>query len=293
MDSEGIKELCCYCCVPPSPEKPVTVTMDMYQPVVPSEKGFQYPQDHTEEHGHASNVSPDDVIDTQPSSRSVLPSSEQRPTRLAMRTVQKHDVTSGGPWRQPQGTISPRPTGKAGTPTSIASLISTPGSTPSIEPTPTGPTPISATPTGQEFNPYHMHAATLEFNLYFDTHRQSLCVQIHRGLYFPLKKGTTSVNSYIKAFLQPSKNQVLNTRQINNSRSPSFDHLLEFSNLSLEELKEETLVLAVHYCDNDGNDKYLSSCFTELKDMNLLESNQMAKRIDEGKALLQVSSSYM
>lgn len=259
------------------PEKPVAVTMDVYQPVVPSGKGFHYPQDQTEQHGHASDVFPDDVIDTQPSSGSVLPSTEQRPTSLVTRLV------SSAPQRQPQGMTRPRPKVEAGAPTTPSVL--TPGSTPSTEPTPTAPTP---TPTGLAFAPYH--AAMLEFNLYFDTHRKSLCVQIHRGLYFPLKKGMKTVNSYIKAFLRPSQKQVLKTRHINNSQSPAFDNLLEFSSLSLEELKEETLVLKVYYCDRDGNDKYLSSCFTKLRDMNLLESNQLAKRIDEGKALLQVSS---
>lgn len=131
--------------------------------------------------------------------------------------------------------------------------------------------------------------ATLEFNLYYDTHRESLCVHIHRGLYFPKKKGMQYVNSYVMAILMPSKMQTLRTNVILNSGSPAFDQFLEFSGLSLEEYKEQTLVLQVFYCDADERqDRYVSSCFTKLQDMNLTTSNHLTKRIDEGKDIIKV-----
>lgn len=91
------------------------------------------------------------------------------------------------------------------------------------------------------------------------------------------------------AVLAPSMMQTLKTRLISNSRSPAFDQLLEFSGLSLMEYKEQTLVLQVFYRDSADRDRYVSSCFTKLQDINLMESNQLTKRIDEGKDILEVS----
>lgn len=127
--------------------------------------------------------------------------------------------------------------------------------------------------------------AVLEFNLYHDAFRESLNVHIHRALYLPPRRGLRSIDSFIQAHLEPSKKQNLRTRVIVNSRSPAFDQLLEFSDLSLDEFREQTLVLQVYYRD-EVKDRFISSCYTKLADLDLNTNNQIIKQIDEGLELV-------
>lgn len=259
---------CCDCCQPRNLDKEDILTIEAYQPVVPTEVVFDYPQRHSVEPLGNSPPTGKGVVSSQPTSRGPLPPSHgpsHEPSH-----VHESSTWEGEAAEQPL--LSEHDRSANTTPASTP--ISIPTSTPVSAPSPiTGP---SMTPLP---GPSVSHG-TLEFNLYFDARTQSLCVHIHRGLYFPLKKGAKSVNSYVKAILFPSKKS-LSTRIIWNSRSPTFDQLLAFSGPSLMEYKEQELILHVLYREDGGKDRHAACCFTKLSEIDLTESNQLTERINE------------
>ena len=271
---------CCSCQCrdsAPSSEDKASLTIEAYQPVVPSKKRFGYPQHDLEIVSISKDVSLFPVVTSQPTSRSGSPDALRQNNG-----VTGEQQNPPNPKKHPYPFSLPMskrgPSGRS--PLSSPATSVTPA-TPSLAKPASAPSLTSASTT--QYN------ATLEFNLYYDSHRESLCVHVHRGLYFPPKKGLEVINSYVMAVLTPSMMQTLKTRVILNSRSPAFDQVLEFSGLSLAEYREQTLVLQVFHRDSDDIDSYVSSCFTKLQEINLTESNQLTKRIDEGKDILKVS----
>lgn len=276
-----------------SSEETELLTIEAYQPVIPSKKGFGYPQQSFEQSFELTSPSKEaslfPVVTSQPTgrSRSVdfamlkygVPGLE--PQKLAPLVTKKNPYSRGARTPSPvlgalSGARTPSPIATSLTPSPISTSL-----------TPATPSLIPAS--SSMFAPTTPHLdAALEFNLYYDSHRESLCVHIHRGLYFTKKEGMNSVNSFVMAVLTPATMQTLRTKVILDSGFPAFDQVLEFSGLSLMEYKEQTLVLQVVYCDADSLDRYVSSCFTKLQDFNLTTSNQLTKRIDEGKDVIKV-----
>lgn len=260
------------------------MTIEAYEPVIPAKKKFGYPQlqDEVRPLGMREKAASDDErrISTQPKhvnydELAPIPISRSRSIDTSINKKLKGSMglrSSSIVEGLKPGSRIPKP----------LKTFSVAKGDPSVSVT------SPKTPKKLIIAPHH---ATLQFNLYYDTHRASLNVHIHQGLYFPQKKSVKSTDSYIKAILLPSRKQTLRTRIIINSRSPAFDEILEFSGPTLEELNGQTLVLQLFYRSHLG-DKYISSCFTKLRYINLLESNHLTKRIDEGMGLLEVSSRY-
>ena len=289
---------CCSCCLPKYEKEEMTI--EAYEPVIPEQKKFGYPQlgEEVQSSSKKEKASSDDerLVLQQPRVQEV------KETDLStMMIPRSHSVGEAysakqfqerGRHHQKAPPFLPRSTSIATDEckpsrlprqapiNAAAAFVRRSDPTVSI----TSPkTPM--TPKKKLMLPTH---ATLQFNLYYDSHRGSLTVHVHQGLYFPQKKTIKSIDSYIKAILLPSRKQTLRTKVVYNSRSPAFDEILEFSGLSMEELGSQTLVLQLYY-QCDAGDRYISSCFTKLRYINLLESNHITKRIDEGMGLLAVS----
>ena len=223
-------------CNLPGEEKPITI--EAYQPPVPKDKQFLYPQ---HKHGSSAGKIPvGHVVTSQP-----------------LRSKQTHSQS---------GTCSDEHLVTRQSSEEIKSVTSS--SVPLL-------TLETTTATHKD--------ATLEFNIYYDTFRESLSVHIHRGLYFP-PNGSNGVNSFIKAMLLPLKKQVFNTKVVSNSQSPAYDQMLEFSGLSLQELEEQSLVLQVYYCESEVNVSLMFNCITELRDINLMRNNELTKKLGTGPA---------
>lgn len=124
--------------------------------------------------------------------------------------------------------------------------------------------------------------AILEFSLYYDVSKQSLVVHMLRGLYLPQRRGLKSINSFIQAKLVPSESQVLKTRVVSNSRSPAYDQLLEFGELTYDQFEQQTLVLEVFYRESEMSNRHVSTCYTQLGDLNLNTDNHITKAINQG-----------
>lgn len=242
---------CCSCCCFDFSDNVKKETIEMYQPVVPKGRSFTFPQ----------------IVEPRPSDQVIQPAS-------------KSTVISEQPMRQAHSLQKSTPAF-----TTVAQTVSP--APPAMQ-----EHSISVIPTESDISPdpnpkVSSHKdASLQFNVYYDKHRETLNVHIHQGYYFP-QKSSSGVDSFITAFLLPTKHQVLRTKMVSNSRFPAFDELLEFSGLSLQSLKQQTLVLQVFYHENIGSDVYLSSCFTKLSDVDLY-GTELNKRIDEGMELLEV-----
>lgn len=283
---------CCPCCDPAPSQDKEKFIIEAYQPEVPTKKRFGYPQQGLEQPSPSSKqVS---LVTSQPTSgpaHSHAPVVTSQPTGLGqkLRLRGHHQRPESVPFAkevQP-GQMTP---GSSLTPTPATTPVSGPSTHMSAPSLTSESTALSTAAPTSLSSPAD---ASLELNLYFDSHRESLCVQIHRGLYFPQKQGFKSVNSFVTAFLIPSHMQTLKTRLISNSRSPAFDQVLEFSGLSLVEYKEQTLILQVFYrhSDDDADTCIATCCTKKLQDFNLMESNQLTMRIDAGrKDILEVSS---
>ena len=129
-------------------------------------------------------------------------------------------------------------------------------------------------------------APLVEFNVFYDTFRKTLSVHINRALNLPQRRGLKSIDSYIQAHLEPSKKQTLKTRVVVNSRSPAFDQLLEFTELTFDELPDETLILEVFYKTGERRNRFVSRCRTKLAELDLNTNNQLSKKLEEGVELV-------
>lgn len=285
--SSGFPCPCCCpssCCDPATSQDKEALIIEVYQPVVPTKKQFSYPQQGLEK-----QVSLVPVVTSQPTASDGLAHSHTphsiRALVFTSQPAKTRDPISRPSHEQKLGVRGQHGQRPQNVP--IAKEVH-PASTPVSSPSLSGSSPTPAL-THLSAPAIAHHDATLEFNLYFDSHRESLCVHIHRGLYFLEKRGSKSVNSFVMAFLVPSQMQTLKTRLISDSRSPAFDQVLEFSGLSLTEYRKQTLILQIFYRDSDDTDTCVACSCTKLQDINLMESNQLTKSIDGHKDILEVS----
>lgn len=334
------RECCCFCSPCCFPQEKIVVC-DVYQPVVPSEKIFGYPQEEVQI-SHPPSRKParkSAVVTSQPAKRAgttAIPKnihfqgleSLESPHHEINRPQRSRSIDEGTkekPWRVLSSPVRSRAVLAKTLPSHSLQLTGTSSQvkvvrslshacdqskhSASAGPSITSHTVASDTesdntevfkwnrskstdydktfsfsitcPTPRSVS-LRKKKAALEFNLYYDGFRESLNVHIHRGLYLPQRRGHKTIDSFVQAHLKPSRKQILKTSVIFNSRSPAFDQLLEFSDLTFEEFREQTLVLQVYYRMYEKSDKLICSCSTKLEELDLNTNNPLIKTLDEG-----------
>lgn len=246
--------MCSYNCIWPSKRIPVNSSeeqqkdyqfiIEAYQPTLPKKQQFIFPQHHLSDHQAMRDAPFNPAITSQPQAPEKVARrqsfSQSRQSRQS--TVEQYYLSEMDP--------PPRP-----------NII----------------TPTGSVKNERASNGLTQNEALLDFNVYYDTFRESLNVHVHRALHLP-PRGLEVASSFIKTFLLPCEEQVLSTKVVSHSLSPAYDELLEFSGLSLQDLWQQTLVLQVYY-HKRTKDEYVCCCSVKLKNINLTESNYLTRKL--------------
>lgn len=84
------------------------------------------------------------------------------------------------------------------------------------------------------------------FSLYFDEQKPMLIVHVNRAVHIPTQRPVVSSNAFFQIYLLPSKLEVQQSHSVDETHSPVFDRVFRFCHLSLEELRQQVLVIRLY-----------------------------------------------
>ena len=110
----------------------------------------------------------------------------------------------------------------------------------------------------------------LEFSLYYDLHQSKLRVHLQRAMHLPVfRLNSTPVrcDPVVVMHLEPDRRDTFRSQVVKRTNNPEFNQSFHFEHQSLEQIKQQTLVLRVY---NEAlNDKTIGKASLPLHDVEL------------------------
>ena len=121
---------------------------------------------------------------------------------------------------------------------------------------------------------------TLTFSLYYDLQRHILTLTLIKAFDLPAKDWRGTSNPFVVMYLDPSREEVFQSRIIYETLNPSFNEHFEFRNVSLEDIQCETIVFKVYDNDKYSKKYFIGASMLPLKHADLYGAT-MTVAIDE------------
>jgi hypothetical protein len=85
----------------------------------------------------------------------------------------------------------------------------------------------------------------IHFSLYFDEHKEVLVLHVDCAVHIPIQRPEVS-SPFLQVYLLPSKLEVQQSLSTSDSHNPVFDRVFRFSNISLDQIKQQLLVMRLY-----------------------------------------------
>lgn len=86
----------------------------------------------------------------------------------------------------------------------------------------------------------------IEFSLYYDIQCRTLTVHLQCAKHLPLKSRKVTLNPIVLLYLVPNREDILESKVVENSTNPYFDQSLEFKGLLPDEVRRQSLVFRIY-----------------------------------------------
>ena len=113
---------------------------------------------------------------------------------------------------------------------------------------------------------------TVDLSLFYDVQCRNLYVSLHKVHNLPGKHLRGTNGHFVSLHLEPDRSEVYQS-QVRMTLNPLFNETFHF-NISFDQVKQQTLVLLVYYCDKKSKDDYVGSVRLPLSKSDLLYVKQ-------------------
>ena len=252
-----------------TPHQPkVVVEMPDFQQV-PMKKVFKLPQHQSEYAGAQPDFGADEVITQQP----VLKHTGHV-TRLSVsQSAEDSSPTIRHFTSSPLGMVYER---KMKSPTSSDIDRERGSLTPDVQETETSPAPDKAAKAEPK----------LTYSLYYDLQRCILTLTLFKAVDLPAKDWRGTSDPFVVMYLDPSREDVFQSRIIYKTLNPRFNEHFEFKNVPPNDVRHQTMVFRVYDHDKYSKNDFIGASMLPLKDADLYGAT-MTIAIDE--AAIEVS----
>ena len=110
------------------------------------------------------------------------------------------------------------------------------------------------------------HKPCMVFSLYFDEKHGILIVHLLRAFNLPTKRAESASNPFAEVYLLPIKSEVQESRILHRTLSPIFDQAFKFTNVRLEEVRKQLLVVRIYL---HTKHHFIGGAFFSLEKANL------------------------
>ena len=121
---------------------------------------------------------------------------------------------------------------------------------------------------------------TLTFSLYYDIQRCMLALTLFEACDLPAKDQRGTSDPFVVMYLDPSREEVFQSRIIYKTLNPSFKEHFEFKNVPPDDVRRQTIVLKVYDHDKYSKNDFIGTSTLPLKDADLYGATVIAT-IDE------------
>lgn len=83
----------------------------------------------------------------------------------------------------------------------------------------------------------------VQFSLYFDEIKAMFFVHVKKVTNLPSQRPALTSNPYVQIYLLPAKSEVLHSQSIDGTHNPTFDQVFRFTNLSVDNLRRQMMVM--------------------------------------------------
>ena len=247
-----------------TPHQPKVVADMPDFPQVPMKKVFEFPQ-HQSEYGAKPDFGADQVITQQPVLKHTghvtrLSVSQAQSTEDSSPTI-RHFTSS------PLGMVYERKI-KSSTSSDIDRECGS--STPDVQETETSPAPDKAAKAEPR----------LTYSIYYDIQRCILTLTLFKGHDLPAKDRRGTSDPFVVMYLDPSREEIFQSRIMYETLNPRFNEHFEFKNVPPEDIRRQTMVLKVYDHDKYSKNDFIGTSMLPLKDADLYGAT-MTIAIDE------------
>ena len=120
----------------------------------------------------------------------------------------------------------------------------------------------------------------LTFSLYYDLQRCILTVTLFKGYDLPAKDRRGTSDPFVVMYLDPSREEIVQTRIIYETLNPSFNEHFEFKNISADDIRRQTMVFKVYDHDKFSKNDFIGASMLPLKNADLYGAT-MTIAVDE------------
>ena len=130
----------------------------------------------------------------------------------------------------------------------------------------------------------------IEFSLYYDIQCRTLTVHLQCAKHLPLKGKKVTLNPIVLLYLVPNREDILESKVVENSTNPYFDQSLEFKGLLPDEVRRQSLVFRIYSQSAKGD--LLGGLALPLSEADLFGMKYRIK-IDTDTEKLKVMDNYV
>ena len=136
----------------------------------------------------------------------------------------------------------------------------------------------------------HTTVPEIEFSLYYDIQCRTLTVHLQCAKHLPLKGKKVTLNPIVLLYLVPNREDILESKVVENSTNPYFDQSLEFKGLLPDEVRRQSLVFRIYSQSAKGD--LLGGLALPLSEADLFGMKYRMK-IDTDTEKLKVMDNYV
>ncbi len=124
--------------------------------------------------------------------------------------------------------------------------------------------------------------SSLTFSLYYDLQRYTLTLTLIKACDLPAKDWRGTSDPFVVMYLDPSREEVFQSRIVYETLNPCFNEHFEFKNVSLNDIQSQTIVFKVYDNDKYSKKYFIGASMLPLKDADIYGAT-MTVAIDETK----------
>lgn len=113
------------------------------------------------------------------------------------------------------------------------------------------------------------HHPLLQFSLHYDVQRCTLTVHLHHGSNLPAMDRRGTSDPFVVLYLMPNKEEIFESRVIQQTLDPVFDQSFEFKKLTPDDICQQTLILHVYDHDKFSRNDSIGGVILPLENADL------------------------
>ena len=109
----------------------------------------------------------------------------------------------------------------------------------------------------------------LTFSLYYDIQRCTLTLTLFKAYDLPANEQRGTNNAFVVMYLDPSMEELFQTRIVYRTMNPSFNEQFEFKKIRPDDIRHQTMVFKVYDHDKYSKKDFIGASMLPLKDADL------------------------